>query len=557
MGENMKLGLVLSATDRFSRVVDRAMGRSLNSMTNFQKRANAIGGNMQRYGVGMMAAGAAITGALAANVNSTMEKAKQIEFTSQKIGLSTEQFQKLNYAASKSNLSVDQFSTGMGKLSKTIVMATAGQKASQKIMRMAGVTTKDSNGHLKDTTQILGEISDKFHKAPDGPKKVALAMLMFGKSGRDMIPMLNKGGKAITELGEKFKKSNSFLTGENIQGFKKYRSAIANTKLQLDGLKTQIAVATLPLAIKLADKISKIADKFGRWIQRNKALFTTIVSTTAVIGGLLTVMGAFNIVSGSVIKFLGTMSKVIAFAKRANLMYELGFKRLIIIEKLQAAWTKITAAGQWLLNAAVAAFPAILIVAGIAAVIAVVVVCWKKFAGFRAVVKTVLDTIKGFGNILKEYVIDRIKGLISGIGSVSKAFALLRQGKFTVAGKVAWSGVKDLSGITATQNAVRKSVVLVKSIPGTYNRHLAIEEAAQRIKDEPKSRAAVRSSQAYNSSTIQRANVSNAPVLNYSPTIHISGGDKTAVDNIFKDHIKELEQMMKKISAAQQRVSFS
>ena len=36
------------------------------------------------------------------------------------------------------------------------------------------------------------------------------------------------------------------------------------------------------------------------------------------------------------------------------------------------------------------------------------IACWNKFAGFRAVILTVWDTVKGFGNILKQYVLDRI-----------------------------------------------------------------------------------------------------------------------------------------------------
>ena len=43
-GDNiMKLGLILSATDKMSRVIDTAVGKSMNKLSAFQKKADAVG----------------------------------------------------------------------------------------------------------------------------------------------------------------------------------------------------------------------------------------------------------------------------------------------------------------------------------------------------------------------------------------------------------------------------------------------------------------------------------------------------------------------------------
>ena len=72
-----------------------------------------------------------------------------------------------------------------------------------------------------------------------------------------------------------------------------------------------------------------------------------------------------------------------------------------------------------------------LIVAGVAALVAVIAVCWNKFAGFRAVVLTVWDALKGFADMLKNLVIDRITDLLAGIGQVGEALAKLFKGDFS------------------------------------------------------------------------------------------------------------------------------
>jgi len=113
------------------------------------------------------------------------------------------------------------------------------------------------------------------------------------------------------------------------------------------------------------------------------------------------------------------------------------------------AWTAV----QWALNAAFIASPIGWIVLGIGALVGVVVLCWNKFEGFRATLFGMWEVIKGFGNILKEFVIDRIKGLLSGIGAMGEAIAKLFKGDFSGAWKSAKEGVAGIIGVDAYKNA--------------------------------------------------------------------------------------------------------
>jgi TP901 family phage tail tape measure protein len=114
-----------------------------------------------------------------------------------------------------------------------------------------------------------------------------------------------------------------------------------------------------------------------------------------------------------------------------------------------SAWTAV----QWLLNAAFIASPIGWIVVGIGALVAVVVVCWKKFEGFRAFLYGMWEVIKGFGNLIKEFIVDRIVGFIKGIGALGEALLKLFKGDFKGAFQSAKDGVSGIFGIEATKNA--------------------------------------------------------------------------------------------------------
>ena len=539
MADNiMRLGIILSATDKMSRSIDQAVGKSIDKLTKFQKKADAIGKGMQKFGAGMAAAGAVMTGAFFAGVENVAQKAKEIQFSSQKIGLSTDEFQKLGYAASKSGMDIAQLQVGIGKFSKTIVTASMGQAASVKIMQYAGVSAKDATGKLKGTTEILKEISDKFKSAPDGPKKTALAMMLFGKSGKDMIPLLNKGGKAIDELGVKFAKSGALIDSQAIEKFKKYRGSIADTKLAIEGMKTQIAIAVLPKVIELAQKVQHIVERLSGWVDRNKTLVTWLAKGAIAMGAWMSIVGTGIIVVGTITRTIAAFNAVMIVAKSSMILFKIQYYALI--------------AQQWLLNAAMTANPIGLIIAGIALLVGGVILAWKKFAGFRAVILTVWETVKGFGNILKEYVIDRIKGIIGGLGSMGKAIGLLFEGKFKAAFNEAKTGVKALSGYDAKMKAVTKTKALATSISGKYTTILKQEQEAQK----PKSTQAMATVQTSNANYAKSNSTSS---VSYAPVIHVASGsaaDRESFRKQLEENMNAFEQMMNRVNSKNKRLSY-
>lgn len=135
------------------------------------------------------------------------------------------------------------------------------------------------------------------------------------------------------------------------------------------------------------------------------------------------------------------------------------------------------AAVQEFLNLVMAANPVLQFVAGIAILIAVVVYCWNKFAGFRAFLITMWDTMKQFGNIIKEYIVDRIKEMIAGLGKIAGALVKLFKGDFSGAFSDFKAGVGNLMGKDSATKAFKASKEVVHNIKGEWQKNLKKEEA--------------------------------------------------------------------------------
>lgn len=151
-----------------------------------------------------------------------------------------------------------------------------------------------------------------------------------------------------------------------------------------------------------------------------------------------------------------------------------------------AQWAQVTAMiaaekAQKLLNLAMMMNPVGLVVAGIAALVAVVVICWKKFAGFRAAVWSTLDIIKKFAILIKDFVIDRIKSILSGIGRLGSAIAKLFKGQFKEAWAEAKQGAKEIIGGEDIKKMAQGAVGIAQGSRQNYYSHLDRENGVKKF----------------------------------------------------------------------------
>ncbi len=179
---------------------------------------------------------------------------------------------------------------------------------------------------------------------------------------------------------------------------------------------------------------------------------------------------------------LGTYSDLIARYGAAGKVAAVGLKISTIA---QGAWNAITGfttatmvpliASTWAWTAALLANPITWVVVGVAALIAGLALAWKHFDGFRGAVVGAWEGIKQFGVILYQSIVNPLKQIIGGIGTVGKAIGLMFKGKFGEAAATAKEGfasiaegaVKSSPIGVAVQVASRRQEIVDKAAAGS------------------------------------------------------------------------------------------
>jgi hypothetical protein len=252
----------------------------------FGKLQGIAGGLRGALGSILPAAGIAGLGAMA---KQAIDAADNLNDLSQRTGVSVETLSKFGAAAEDAGSSIDEVAKAMGRLSKGIVDPAS---KTNEALKSIGINSRDAAGKIKGVDQIMLELADKFSKMPDGAQKTALAMELFGKSGMNLIPMLNGGRDALSKYA-------ATIDTEMAQNADKLNDTINALGRSLQGPFNEALTAIMPVVIKMAEGIASLAQGFlamPKPVQDIAAGFAAVAIPAAAlaipIGALVTAIGA-------------------------------------------------------------------------------------------------------------------------------------------------------------------------------------------------------------------------------------------------------------------------
>jgi hypothetical protein len=254
---------------------------------------NGAAAGIGKMGAGFAAAGASIIAPLTAAVFQFSEAGSAIDDMSQRTGASAESLSALSYAAQQSGTSMEAVEKGMRKLGQTATAAADGSQSAKDALAAVGLTAAKLKGLTPD--QQLRTVAEMLSKITDPGKRAARAMDILGKSGAELLPMMNDGAQGITDMMKKADELGLVMSGDQAKSAAAFGDAWDETKATLSAITTQIGGALAPALTDLLGKATPMIAMVSKWIRENSA----VIKTIALIGVALSVAGtALGIFSG-------------------------------------------------------------------------------------------------------------------------------------------------------------------------------------------------------------------------------------------------------------------
>ncbi|MDT2392789.1 phage tail tape measure protein [Enterococcus avium] len=322
-----------------------------------------------------------------------------------------------------------------------------------------GYLSKASVTYAKDNKSLsegLKETSEKIKNAKSDQEALNIATEVFGTRGASkMLDAIKRGTLSLDDLSDAAKNSAGIVgkTFEETEDpIDKAQRAMNNAKLAMANVGESIQIALLPAFNAAIDLLQGFKTWFDTLDQGTKQFLLTLGMILIAVGPVLVVFGSL----------LGSVTKIAAG-----------------IRTLQSVWMGM--------STMLATNPFILVIAGIALLIAALVLAYNKVEWFRNGVNAFFNGVKDVGvmafKFLGGYLSSVFDGMIANFNNfknsgmrIFNGFIDFITGVFTGNWTRAWNGVKNIfggifEGIAAmAKSPINAMITLINGFLGGLNR---------------------------------------------------------------------------------------
>jgi hypothetical protein len=191
----------------------------------------------------------AVASAIAKMTLSAVNYGDEIAKESQKLNMSMEGYQKWSTMLEMAGTSIDIMSMGMKTFTGILDEASKGNATALLTLQKLGLGYEDFAGLSVEDS--LKKVVEQFQRMEQGAEKTQLAVDLFGRSGQELLPLLNQEVGSIDELFKSYEELGLIISDDVV-------SASEDLDDQLSLLKKSFKVAAVNIGTMFMPAISKV-----------------------------------------------------------------------------------------------------------------------------------------------------------------------------------------------------------------------------------------------------------------------------------------------------------
>ena len=243
--------------------------------TGLQKGLKKGETQMQKFKqvAGNVAAGIAAAfsiNALRNMINDFAELGDSFDKMSQRTGVSVEALSGLKFAAEQSGASIETVEMGIRNMQRVLLDVQQGSSTAATTLQMLGLNIQQLQT-LSPEQQFI-QMAQAISQVQDPSKQAALAMELFGRSGTQLLPMLQQGEAGIEALIAEARRLGIVMSEEDAKAAADFTDAMNRLSSVFKGIATQVASVITPILTKLSNLFTSL-DKGTRGLIVQIGLF--------------------------------------------------------------------------------------------------------------------------------------------------------------------------------------------------------------------------------------------------------------------------------------------
>lgn len=170
-----------------------------------------------------------------------------------RLGITTGEFQKLDFVAKQSGTSAEALSKSFKQVAINSYEAYHGNQAAAASFDMLGVAIRDSNGNLRDSSDIFNDLLIAVSKIENPTERAAVASKAFGKSSMEVMAIVSQGEGEIRKMIKAQEDYNLVLNDDAVK-------ALDDAGDQLDVMKQSASLLSAELVVTFVPALTKVVE---------------------------------------------------------------------------------------------------------------------------------------------------------------------------------------------------------------------------------------------------------------------------------------------------------
>ncbi len=192
-------------------------------------------------------------------IKSAIDSADAAGILAGKLDISTESLSKLQYAAQLADVSQGALEGGLKKLAVTLNSALDPGSKVAKVFDALGLSAKELIQIPAD--QQLGRIGDALNSVANANQRAAVAQMLFGKRGQELLPILAEGTAGIKKSGDELERFGGVISGDLAARAGEFNDNLDRIKTAAGGLGLSVADQLLGPLNDLSNQILALAQQ--------------------------------------------------------------------------------------------------------------------------------------------------------------------------------------------------------------------------------------------------------------------------------------------------------
>lgn len=239
------------ASGNIVEIIIKAIDETKNGLTMPIKNLKDVETALGKLKPAALGAVTVVAGAFAVMGKQFIDRADDLSKMSQSTGMATSYLSALTYTAGQNGVAQEALGKSLVDFNKRISEANTKGGDSKAVFDALGISLRETaDGPVKSTKQLFLETADALAKFENGQGKTDAAVKLFGKTGADLIPLLNAGSAGIAEMNmeaEQLGQTFSDKAGKDAEAF---NDNMDRLNKMISGVAGQVAIEIIPTFVE-------------------------------------------------------------------------------------------------------------------------------------------------------------------------------------------------------------------------------------------------------------------------------------------------------------------